>query len=349
MKKTKILHLITGLDVGGAEKVVFDLSLELNKRQYENFVVGISGKDFLAKMFVESGIKVEVLRTNKNVFSFIKGLLFLNKFIKENKVGVIHAHLVHALIMAVCVKFFQPNIKIVFTSHSFNLGSKLRKSIIMILKPFRNTDIIFSKKMRDKIYKKNAVVIPNGINASLYNLNIEKNQTFTFLVIGRIEAVKNHRFLVDVVTQLKNEFDFEIHIVGEGKLKEEFVNYIKETKNEENFKFLGYRKDVNIICNQSHVFLLTSLWEGLPISLLEAGASGMPVISTPVGSVPELIDKETGYIATLDEFADKMRLVYNNYSEALIKGKCLKNRIQMDYDLSSIVEQHIKIYDELTK
>ncbi len=345
MKNKSVLQLITGLNVGGAEKVVYDLSLELNNRKYKNFVVCISDKAFLAGMFKEAGIRVEILKVKKDISSFITGIKNLYQFVKNEKVTVIHAHMTHALIVAMCIKIVVPSIKIVFTSHNFNVGSKIRENLIQLLKPFRSMDIIFSKKMMKAMYKDNATVIPNGINTSLYDLQVEKNKTFTFLSIGRIEIVKNHRFLVDAAIKLQSDFDFEIHIVGDGILREELVQYIEQNNVQKYFKFLGYRKDVNVICNQSHVFVMPSLWEGLPISLLEAGASAMPVISTPVGSIPELVDDKTGYLVELNDFVEKMKYVYNNYSEALVKGNLLKEKIKAQYDLKHIVDEHIKIYE----
>lgn len=347
MKKINVLHLITGLNVGGAEKVVYDLSVELNRRGHNNFVVGISTKDFLANMFREAGINVHILGVDKKILSFVKGLFSLRSFIKQHDIKIIHAHMTHALIMAFFIKLLKPGIKIVFTSHNFNVGSKIREKIISISKSFREVDIIFSKKMWKSIYKKNAIVIPNGIDTKQYKMNVEKNKVFTFLAIGRIEIVKNHKFLVEAANQLKDEFDFEIHIVGDGILKEELLDSIKEHNLENIFKILGYRKDINKVCNMSHVFVLPSLWEGLPISLLEAGASSLPVIVTPVGSISELIDANTGYVKELNEFVDAMRESYFNYSDAIVKGNHLQERIQLNYDLGQIAEKHLKIYESI--
>jgi len=347
MGKIKILQLITGLNVGGAEKVVFDLALELNKHDFENFVIGISDKDFLVNDFNKANINVKILGVRKSFYSFIKGLFYLKNFIKRENIKIIHAHMTHALIMAICVKLLLPKVKIVFTSHSFNVGSILRETIIILLKPFRSIDIIFSVKMRKAIYKDNAVVIPNGINVNHYNMNVSKNKTFTFLSIGRIETVKNHVFLVDAAEKLQSEFKFEIHIVGEGILKEELIKIIKKRKLDHIFKFLGYRSDINLICNQSNAFVLPSLWEGMPISLLEAGASSLPIISTPVGSIPELINESNGYLAELDVFVETMRAVYYDYSNAILKGKALQIIIKDNYDLSSVAEKHIEIYNSL--
>lgn len=348
MKRIKILHLITGLDVGGAEKVVFDLSRSLKALGHEVFVIGISDKDCLRELFIEQNVNVRTLNVVKTISSFIRGCKELYVFIKKNNIKIVHAHMAHALIMAVLMKLAIPKLKIVFTSHNFNLGSSIREIIVKVFKPFRNSDIIFSKNMQKSIYKKDAIIIPNGIDTLQYELDLEKNAVFTFLCIGRIEPVKNHKYLVDIAVELQKEFEFEIHIVGEGYLKKDLMAYIKEKNVNSRFKFLGYRKDINVICNQSHVFVLPSLWEGLPISLLEAGASSMPVISTPVGSIPELIDDSSGYLAELNEFLEKMKLAYYNYDDAIIKGKRLRENIKDKYDLNHIVEEHIKVYKKLT-
>ena len=98
--------------------------------------------------------------------------------------------MVHALIFASLLKVFNPSIKIVYTSHNINVGSKLREFIIWSLKIFRDIDIVFSKDILKYFYKKQYRVIPNGIKISKYNLNSKKNQKFTFISIGRLEVVK---------------------------------------------------------------------------------------------------------------------------------------------------------------
>lgn len=347
MKNKKVLHLITGLNVGGAEKVVFDLSLKMTKEKFETFVIGISSLNFLEEKFKEEGVNVQVLNVERDLKSFFKGFINLLDIIKRNDIKIIHAHMTHALVMAVLVKLTKSNIKIIFTSHSSYVGSSFREKFIFLSKYFRSADIVFSSAMKKKMYKKNAYVIPNGIDTEKYKLNLKKNDVFTFLAIGRLEDVKNHRILIDAAKELSKEFDFQIHIVGEGVLKEEIIAEIGKYKLENYVKLLGYRSDINVVCNQSHVFVLPSLWEGLPISLIEAGASSLPSIVTPVGSIPDLIDEKTGYLASLNDFVNEMRNVYYNYEEAIFKGLALQKKIESEYDLTEVFSKHLKIYKEI--
>ena len=90
--------------------------------------------------------------------------------------------------------------------------------------------------------------------------------------------------------------------------------------------FLGSRNDVPYLLSQSDCLLLPSLWEAFPIVLLEAAASNIPVITTPVGSIDSFINDENGYLAKLSEFKMAMIEVMTNYADAKIKSKKLNSK-----------------------
>lgn len=271
----------------------------------------------------------------------------MNLFIKEKNIQIIHAHMAHSIIVASIIKIFNPSLKIVFTSHNLNIGSRVREFIVWFLKPFRNIDIVFSKEILKYFYKSNYKVIPNGIKIDKYDLKIKKNQKFTFIAIGRLEPVKNHLFLIEMVNKLKDNYTFELHIVGDSYLKNDIEKKIKEYKLEDRVKLLGLRTDIPKLLNQSHCLLMPSLWEGLPIVILEAGASSLPVLSTPVGSIPSIINEQNGYLSSLENFRNSMIHVLENYEEAKDKGINLFEDINRTYSIDSIVIEHEKIYKGL--
>lgn len=347
-KKVNILHLITGLDPGGAERVVFDLCRNSSSNRFNVFTISLSKKKVLLNKFIAYKINTQSLKMEKTLINFIQAFSYLIKFTKKERIKIIHAHMIHAMIMASLIKIFNKDIKIVFTSHNVKFGSKFRKFLIYIFKPFRNVDILFSENLKKFYYRRSAsVVIPNGIDLMAYNIKVSKYDIYTFIAIGRLEYVKNHSLLIDVAEKLKGNFEFKILIVGEGELRSELETKINEKGLTGQVSLLGFRNNIAELLSKSHVFVMPSLWEGLPISLLEAGASGLPILSTPVGNIPSLINENNGYLSDKNNFADKMYYIYKHYNEALVKASELRKLIVEKHTISKVVSEHEKIYSSL--
>ncbi len=349
MDRINVLQLVTGLGVGGAEKVVLSLSTNLDKNKFKTYIVSLSDKTELLEIFGETNIETISLGKKNSLKDFFQIVSFLHVFLKKKKIHVIHAHLTHAMFVAVFVKFLNPNIRIVFTSHSLNIGSKIREFIAFLFKPFRDIDIVISQEILKYFYKKNYVVIANGVKTEEYQLNVSKNEPFLFLAVGRLEKVKNHKLLIECASVLKDKYNFEIWIAGEGPLKEELEVQILKNKLQMNVKLLGIRSDIPELLNRAHCFVMPSLWEGFPISILEAGSANLPVIATPVGGVTSLLNEKNAFLSTTDQFLDNMEFALNNYTVALSKASHLKELIIRKYSLKSIVDQHQKIYEGLIK
>lgn len=348
--KSNILQIITGLGVGGAERVVLDLSLGLDKSKYNNFVLSLSKKNEMLETFIEKDINVTTLNKSSNLKDFISMIKLTKEFIKEKKINLVHAHMTDAMVIAVLMKFFYPKLNIIFTSHNTTFGSKVRNILIYLLKPFRSIDILFSEEQLTSIYKKEHKVIPNGINTKPYQIQPEKFEKFTFLSVGRLDEAKNHLHLVDCAKVLSDKnIDFEILIAGEGSLRSLIEEKITKYELQDKVKLLGIRRDIVELMSKSHVFVMPSLWEGLPIVLLEAGASDLPCISTPVGTIPSLLNDTNAYLTDNIQFAKKMEFVYKNYGEAIEKSKNLHKKVLKDYSIDSIVNSHELIYDEYLK
>lgn len=347
MKKINVLQLITGLGMGGAEKVVLDLAKYTSKKDFNTFVVSLSKRDELLKEFLDNKINTTILNKTNSIKDIFLLIYELNSFIKNKKIQIIHAHMTHSIIIASLLKILNPSLKIVYTSHNLFIGSKLREFIIWSLKPFRNKDILFSKDILKYFYKSNFKIIPNGIKINKYNLDLPKNKQFTFISIGRLETVKNHKFLIELAKDLKDKYEFKIQIVGQGYLKKELEELIKKYKVENHVELLGLRNDISELLNKAHCFLMPSLWEGLPIVILEAGASSLPIVSTPVGSIPSLLNKDNAYLVELNNFKNEIIHILENQELAKEKGKKLLEKINKTYSIEHIIYEHEKIYKEL--
>lgn len=187
--------------------------------------------------------------------------------------------------------------------HSETIGKKILKSgdgIHLLssanIEYLKNQDIDFEK----------VAVITRGVNETVFKprkgkkslkdeLGIEDEDT-VILFVGRLDLVKGVDYLIKAAKKVAIDNDkVKFIIVGDGSLK---PKYLKETKNyTDKIKFLGFRTDIPDLMNISDIFILTSLSEGACNVVLEASASGLPVIATKVGEVPEIIiDGETGIL-----------------------------------------------------
>lgn len=351
--RIRVLHIITGLPIGGAEKVLLDLCTHLNPEIITPFVIGLNDEIDLMKDFLEQDIWVKPLNMKKNPKGFFNAKEEIDTIIKEQQIDIIHAHMFHPLVFAYTAKKRNPKIKIVFTSHNENIGSYSRELFTQSLKKFRDMDIVFSQEMITNMYKKNSTIIPNGIDIDAFKIETNKEEKFTFLSVGILREQKNQPFLVECAKILKNRgyTNFQINIVGagdaSGDLSKDIKDAIKEHDVSEYINMLGARRDIPMLLNTSHCFVMPSLFEGLPIAILEAGAASLPIISTPVGVIPSVINQESGYLTTLENFADTMEIVLNNYEEAKKRAKTLLKNIELNYSIKSMTLSHEKIYTQL--
>jgi len=345
LKQINVLQLISGLGQGGAEKLILDLSSEYkNSNMINNYVVSISEDDTMLSKFQKNSIKTTVLyqtKTLRGLIVTIKKLLF---FVKNKKISIIHAHMFHSMIIAVILKFRFPKLKIIFTPHNYNIGNKNREYIVGLLKIFREIDILFSHDMKKWFYKKRYHIIVNGINIEDFNIKNKKYEIFTFIAIGNIKTAKNYSFLIECVNRLHKKIQFRLFIVGDGSDRVKLELKVKKLKLEQTIFFKGLQDNIPELLSKSHCLVMPSLWEGMPLSILEAGVSKIPVIATPVGAIPCIIDNNNGYIVNLDEFCQTMENVYSQYSEALNKAEKLYQKIINKYSIKQIAKEYESIY-----
>jgi glycosyltransferase involved in cell wall biosynthesis len=348
--KLNILNLISGLGQGGAEQILFDFSTEFKKYEFiKSSIVSFSDETILLPKFENDDIDIEVLYKEKTFLDLLKIIAAISEHIKKQEIEIVHAHMSHAMIVAAILKIRFPRLKIVFTPHSIHFGNRLREILIFLLKPFRDVDIIFSQDMKQWFNKDRYVVIPNGIRVDDFDINIDKYKKFTFIAVGNIKEAKNYPFLINCANELKNKFDFQLFIVGEGKDRERLQKQVQDLGLEDIVYLKGSQSDISGLLNSSHCLVMPSLWEGMPLAILEAGASKLPVISTPVGAIPSIIDEDNGYMTELDGFCAMMEYVYEHYDEATQKAKKLQTKIIEEYSIESVAKKHEKLYEQLAQ
>jgi len=204
-------------------------------------------------------------------------------------------------------------------------------------------------------------IIPNGIDVARFKMdNLEKRlkqelgigpEDQLITTVGTLSRVKNQAMLLKAVAQLVPICPkLRLVIVGDGPLKQELLTLQEELGLKGHCHLLGQRKDIPEILSETDIFVSTSLWEGLPLSILEAMAAGKPVVATAVPGTIEVLEEGSGLLVTSDNAADlgqALKTLIENPVQRAALGKRAQERVSRHYSLEGNVLQWQALYEEL--
>jgi glycosyltransferase involved in cell wall biosynthesis len=136
-------------------------------------------------------------------------------------------------------------------------------------------------------------------------------------------------------------------VAGEGQLLNELKEKISENQFEERFELLGFRKDAAELLKSSHCVLVPSLWEGMPLVVLEAGAAETPMLVTPVGSIPSILNTDNAFIGSLSDWPKMLSDLYADYATGQQKAKKLSRLVENRYSIRASAEKHLSLYSAI--
>ena len=170
-----------------------------------------------------------------------------------------------------------------------------------------------------------------------------------YTVVGTLKEQKGHRYLVEAVAPLiARTPQLHILIVGDGALRGSLETQVRAAGIEGNVHFLGNRSDVPAILSASDVFVLPSLWEGLPMALIEAMASGLPVIATLVSGSQQVVEQgRSGILVPPGEVAPLRQAIEDLLADpewARLLGKAARQRVEEAYSARRQAEEHLSLY-----
>lgn len=297
--KKKILMIDLGKSYGGAEKLI------------ENIVVGLKD-DFNISIAIDrygefrrksESIKVfKTLLLNNNFKNLIKNILIIHKYVKKEEIDIIHCHGTPSNIIGIILKKIC-GVKFITTVHSdlmYEFQGKKKFIYAKIEKlTLKYADFIIpvSNNLKEKLIDRHGKedekikLIYNGIGVDTSRVNVKKrDEKFKFLFVGRLVEIKNVELLLQGLDYInKKDKDFVCNIIGDGEDLEKLKNMTKDLGLDSKVRFLGYRNDIQEFMVKSNALILTSKMEGIPITIIEAFANKLPVISTAVGGILEMI------------------------------------------------------------
>lgn len=291
----RILHISIGKGYGGIKTFIKNMYENIDRNKVKCDIISIAENPALGEYFKELGAEIYELPYRKNIIKFNKKLY---EIVKENNYDAVHIHknsCADFLPFIICRKAGVRNI-ICHGHNSQSVGGILADTMNGIGRKFvlKNTKYkfacsesaakwIFGDEYRDAVIIKNGVdtrklEFNSDIRKKIRNkLNIEKKLVIGN--IGRFNQQKNQLFLLEIVSELvKIRPKSTLMLIGDGELKSELKKRTEELGISDNVMFMGQRNDVNELLSAMDIFVLPSLYEGLPIVGVEAQANGLPVL-----------------------------------------------------------------------
>jgi glycosyltransferase involved in cell wall biosynthesis len=318
--RLKVLHVIEDLENGGAERVLINLALGLDKQKFEVRVCCLTRKGRMAGELEEQGIPVYAMHKQPGLDLAL--VWRLQRLVRKLKIDIVHCHVFTANLWGRLAGVLARAPVIITHEHSsFTLDDARRLRIEHWLMNKTTQAISVSEELRQRLIAQGRLpaskitTIHNGLKFSTARdgqkcarlrreYGLEK---FEFLVgaIGRLEYRKNYSLLLEAFAQVRLKFpQAGLLLVGAGPEEERLKQYAHALGLDESVVFAGYQTEVESWLRLMNIFCSSSQTEGISMAILEAMAAGVPVVATAVGGNPEIIPaREFGILTPANDAA----------------------------------------------
>lgn len=384
-QKKKIIHIIQSLSNGGCENMLLRTLPLLS--DFEHKIITLKEFGELTPAFVSAGIIVETI--NCNGFFDIPGIWRLRRLVREEKPDIIITYLFHADMLGrlFLQPFFHchsreggnpvpiiPSLRTTYNHPKYLIARVLE----WITKPLvsrylANSDAVknyYSAHLGVKSEK--ITVISNGIDVEYFDSitpdpELRKSLSIAFddfviICVANLHINKGHRYLLEAFEQLhsipshpfqgeESKRGLKLLLVGDGIEKENLERQTENYQSKEDILFLGRRTDVLQLLKISDLFILPTLFEGQSNAIMEAMASGLPVITTDIPENRVLIENgKTGLLVPIKDssaITQTIKKLFNDINQRNNLGKNARIEIQENFDIRIIAAKLTKFFDNL--
>jgi glycosyltransferase involved in cell wall biosynthesis len=380
--KIRVLHVITRLVPGGADENTLATVEGLDKSLYEVdlLIAGQSDFAFAAKTQATRLIILNELVRELKWFLDVKALVKLVRIIRRHRYHIVHTHTAKAGMLGRLAGFIVKTPLVIHTLH----GSTFHES----LSPWRRRWYRFLERMAAaattqfvtvgedlrSIYldarvgqADRYVTIRSGFQLQRFQLSeleVQErgrrtraslgitDQEAVIGTAGRLEARKGHNFFLQTAQKVLQQRGQVIFLLaGEGPAHRDLVELAKRLGVEQRVRFLGYRYDIEDVMAAMDVFVLTSLWEGLPRVIVQAAALGKPIVTFDIEGVREVVvDGDNGYVVPLRDvsgLADRVAWLVKDQTTARQMGERGRQRVTAEWDVQNMVHRISELYRHL--
>jgi glycosyltransferase involved in cell wall biosynthesis len=364
-KRIHIMQVTFGMSIGGMERVIMELCRYVDPSRYKLSICCISKRGPLADIMEDEGVPVYFCENQSKMGKYLRGFELARVF-ADQKVDLLHTHHMPAFIDSTLGAQLARVPILINTDHCKRYpierrwqvlekgASRFADSIVAVSQHTRNDLIQYQRIAPEKIQ-----VIYNGIDIKLrrrdnaadirHELGLQPDD-IVFGTVARLEEQKGLDLLIDAAPLvLKRMPNARFLIVGGGSLEEDLRQRAAALGLERQVIVTGYRTDAVDLMQTFDCFVQTSLFEGMPMALLEAMALNKPIVATAVGGVPEVV--EDGVCATLLSSRDPQDLtdaLVNVAGDPVVRqriGDAGRQRYEHNFTAAAMVSQYEQLYE----
>lgn len=367
----RVLHITEVLEPAGIEAFIMNMyrHVDRSKVQFDFLVTRNTDEYYDAEIKALGGKKycIDYMTTQNMMVRIIKEAKAIKAFLKEHQYSVVHLHTTTPLRMPYLIAMKQAGVKNrIIHSHSATVEGKsfLKRCVYGFFKqfiPIYATECIGCSKAASKwmyprrVWKNNKdVVFFNGIDTKKFSFSNEIREKirlelglgdcYTLVNTGRFLEQKNQSFLIDILEEIvKDDPDVKLLLLGKGPLRKSVEEKVSAKKLDNNVLFLGVRDDVQNILQAADCYVMPSLYEGLPVSAVEAQSTGLPcVLSSNITEEVALCEnvKFLELSAPISQWKEEI-LKCRHVSQREKASNMIKRK---GYEVQDCAEQLMKLY-----
>jgi glycosyltransferase involved in cell wall biosynthesis len=365
-----ICHVIHALGVGGAEVLVDVMARRLSE-QYRSVIAVLDEVGEIGERLKADGFTVEHLDRQPGIDRGCAKRL--HAFAEQENVSVFHAHQYTPFFQAMLSRGFSGRRPVLFTEHGRHfpdLPSRKRSIVNRLLLRKQDRLVGVGGAVRNALINNEGLpasrveVVYNGVDLSALaaasplakqKIRAEfgfSDGDFVAIQVARLHELKDHKTAIRAIDKARHTIpNLRLLIVGEGEQRSAIETEIKDRHLKQHVVLAGIRSDIADLLAASDVFLMSSISEGIPLTIIEAMAAGLPVISTAVGGIPEMIHHEqSGFLVEAgNDVGLAKALVQLEQSPSL--GKALADAGRQvaiaQFSLHSMLDGYSRMYQEM--
>lgn len=297
-RKNNILHISRTMDIGGAERIVYQLSTDL-KDEFDSVHVASTGglwESELANQGIQHHKILDI--DSKNPLTILKLLYTIRQIIKNNEITIVHTHHRMAAFYIRLLKFVCPKLTHVYTAHNvFKDKLPLYRFALKNAKSVAVGEAV-NANLKEDVGIVDSKVIYNGVILKETDNQVDDIVGYGGTKLGciaRLSEQKGLTYLIEAMSLLTVK-GIRLFIVGDGELRNELENKVKELHLQDSVTFLGYRKDIVECINSFDFCILPSIFEGFGLVAIEAFMNSKTLVATDIPGLNEVVTNENGIL-----------------------------------------------------